>query len=103
MDASNNNITIQSGGDLTFDAITFYRVPVHTILGHAVAVRRCLFTLTQAEDAIELRSSIGSVVLDSNAFNRRNVTIRSYDGGDDAPPLEWDVIKPTFENTQNVS
>ena len=102
IDASNNNITIQSGGDLTFDAITFSRVPVQTILGHDVAVRRCLFTGIQSEDAVEFRSSIGSVVLDSNAFNHRNVTIRSYDGGDDAPPLEWDIINNTFANAQNV-
>lgn len=102
IDAANNNIAIQSGGDLTFDAITFYRVPVHTILGHDVAVRRCVFIGTQADDAVEFRSSIGSVVLDSNAFNRRNVTIRSYDGTDDAPALEWDVINNTFANAQKV-
>jgi hypothetical protein len=100
--ANNSSIVITAGGDVTFDAITFHRVPFHTVHSGNIAVRRCVFTGTQADNSIEF-SADASVVLDSNAFDGKNVRVPTYNGLPDAPPLEWQVINNTFANAQKVS
>ena len=89
-------------GSFTLDNIHVYRTPIVDINADVITIRRNRFTSTSgADDAVQFENSSGSVLLDSNLFNGKNVTIRSFDGTSDAPPLDWKAINNTFVGAVN--
>ena len=98
IDGGNNwNVLIDAAGNVTLETIRFHRIGIQKVWGKSVAARRCLFTGTNNDDAVEF-SGDASVSLDSNVFNGKNLVVRTFDGTFGAPSLEWDVINNTFVN-----
>ncbi|MBC6942333.1 MAG: hypothetical protein DWB45_06385 [Xanthomonadales bacterium] len=83
---------------LTVDAVHFHGTPVNEFRSESSVLRRNRFSgpNTSFTGAVQVASSIGSVLLDSNLFDGKNVSIRSYDGTYDAPALDWRAINNTF-------
>jgi hypothetical protein len=98
IDGLNNwNVVLNAAGNINIDSIRFHRIAIQTVWGNTVATKRCLFTGTENDDAVEFKGNT-SVILDSNAFNGKNVVVRTFNGLSGAPSLEWDVINNTFVN-----
>lgn len=97
------NIFINAGGDVTFDAIRFHRLGNQTVTAHNITIRSSQFTGTLDTDYLGIDSRAGTVVLDSNVFNGKNVNLLTLDGTPEAPQIEWNVINNTFANAQEIS
>ena len=92
------SVFVTSGGSLTFEAIGFQRTPIVELMSSAIKIQRNRFTGSGGDDAVQFENSSGSVLLDNNLFDGKNVTIRRFDGTSGAPPLSWQVVNNTFAN-----
>ncbi|MGA9335541.1 MAG: choice-of-anchor Q domain-containing protein [Rudaea sp.] len=85
------------GHTLTLDGIRFHRVPIFDIAAGNTQMRHDVFTGGQGNDALRVEGSSGSVLLDSNVFDGKNVEILNRDTSE-ATSKVWHVINNTFVN-----
>ena len=99
IDGNNANwvFLFADSGALTLDGIRFDRVPIQQLASVATTVRHSMFTGSSGTDVLQVESSSGTVVFESDLFSRRNVEIRSFDGTD-ASPITWTISNSTFLN-----
>ncbi|MEO7936939.1 MAG: choice-of-anchor Q domain-containing protein [Dokdonella sp.] len=83
------------GSALSLDGIRFDHVPIQQMSSETTTVRHSMFTGSIGTDVMQIESSSGTVVFESDVFDRRNVEIRSLDGTD-ASPITWTVSNSTF-------
>ncbi len=85
------------GSALSVDGIRFDHIPIQQMSSEATTVRHSMFSGSIGTDVMQIESSSGTVVFESDVFDRRNVEIRSLDGTD-ASAITWTVSNSTFLN-----
>ncbi len=85
------------GGALSLDGIRFDRIPIQEVASEATSIRHSMFTGSNGTDVMQINSSSGTVVFESDVFDRRNVAIKSFDGTDSSP-ITWTVSNSVFLN-----
>ncbi len=86
-----------NSSSLSLDGIRFDHVPIQQVTSDATSIRHSMFTGSNGADVMQVDSSSGTVVLESDVFDRRNLAIKSFDGTD-ASPITWTVSNSTFLN-----
>lgn len=105
--ANASNTTIDGGGtrfvtigadSITVDAVQFYGTSINDFISSQIVLRRNRFSgpNTNVPGAVQLENSAGSILMDSNLFDGKNVTVRNYDGTSDAQTVDWKAINNTF-------
>jgi len=86
-----------SNGTLLLDGINFDRIPIQQMAANNMVLRHDIFTGDQGTDGVQVQSSSGTVLFDSNVFDHKNVEIGSYDSTD-SNPITWHVVNNTILN-----